>query len=144
MIRIIKADEMRKVTVFMKNFEKASSFVKVDVDHATKTYEDMIKEGSMTVMVMEEDGNIIGSMAFLIAPDLHDGKLTAVETYWFMHPDHRGFGLRLFNEFERLAMQKGCQKLAMIHMTDSYPGILEKVYKRYGYKLVEKHYVKEI
>ena len=143
-IRIIDSSEMRKVTEFMKQFEQASQFVKVDIDHATKIYEDAIDRGSMTVMVMEQENELIGSLAFLVAPDLHDGTLVGVETYWFMHPDHRRYGLKLFKLFETLAMNKGCTKLAMIHMMDSSPEVLEKLYRRRGYELIEKHYVKEI
>ena len=143
-IRFIEASEMRRVTEFMKAFEQASQHVKVDIDHATAVYERMIDKGSMTVLVMEEDRDLIGSMAFLISPDLHDGKLTAVETYWFMHPDHRGNGMKLFDAFEKIAIGLGCKKLAMIHMMDSYPEVLERLYERKGYTLIEKHYVKEV
>lgn len=142
--RVIGSSEMRKVTVFMKQFEQVTNFVKVDIDHATKMYERGIENGSMTVLVMEKDEILIGSMAFIIAPDLHENKLVGVETYWFMHPDHRKYGLKLFDMFEQLAIKQGCEKLAMIHMIDSYPISLEKLYKRRGYELIEKHYVKEV
>jgi len=103
-----------------------------------------MKNGSMNVIVLEKNDELIGSLAFLVAPDLHDGKLTAVETFWFVHPDHRGHGVMLFNEYEKISIRKGCRKLAMIHMVDSYPDRLEAFYKRRGYDLIEKHYVKEI
>jgi GNAT superfamily N-acetyltransferase len=68
----------------------------------------------------------------------------AVETFWFVHPDHRGQGLSLLVEFEKWGKREGCQTLAMIHMVDSFPDKLETLYRRRGYKLIEKHYLKEI
>lgn len=142
-IRAISADEVRPVIVLIKQFEQASKFAQVDVNYTTEVYKRGIKNGLMTVLVMEEDENLIGSMAFLVAPALTEDILMGVELFWFMHPDHRKHGLKLFDKFEWLAIEQGCKKLAMIHMTDSYPEKLEKLYKRRGYELVEKHYIKE-
>lgn len=48
----------------------------------------------------------------------------------------------LVDAYEAYAERLGCQKKAMVHMVDSYPDILEKLYLKRGYRLVEKHYVK--
>lgn len=141
-VRIIESHEMRKVTEFMKQFEKASEFVTVDVDHATKTYERMIDDGIAVVMVIEDNDGIVGSLGFIMSYDLHSGEKTFVETFWFTDPAKRGYGLKLLNAYERFSIEHGAVKLAMIHMMDSYPDSLERLYSRRGYKLIEKHYVK--
>jgi GNAT superfamily N-acetyltransferase len=143
-MRVIEPEEMRRVTIFMKNFEQATKFVTVDIDHATETYERMIRNGIMTVIILEKGFDIIGSMAFLVTPDLHNGIITAVETYWFTHPDYRIYGIKLYNAFERLAKKQGATRLAMVHLIDSYPEKLEKFYAKKGYELIEKHYIKEL
>lgn len=135
---------MRKVTEFMKAFEQASAFVTVDIDYATKTYETMIDNGNAIVMVLEKDNELIGSLGFLIAPDIHNGITIAVETFWFSDPRKRGYGLLLLNAFEKYAQENKIKKVAMVHMMDSYPNRLENLYLKRGYKLMEKHYIKEI
>ena len=140
----ITAEEIRAVAQFMTQFEQATTFVKVDVDHTSKTYESLIRSGAAVFFVMEEDGQMQGGLGAIKSPDLHDGKLIAVETFWFVSPQFRGKGTLLFNAFEKWAIGHGCQKLAMVHLSDSYPGILRKLYKRRGYKLAEEHYIKEV
>jgi len=143
-IRIVKASEIRRVVEFMKQFEQASKYVTVDIEHATKTYEYMVEQGAATVMVMEEDGEITGSFGFIECPDLHSGERMLVETFWFTDPLKRGRGLLLLNAFEKYAKDNSINKIAMIHMVDSYPERLEKLYLKRGYKLIEKHYVRQL
>jgi GNAT superfamily N-acetyltransferase len=135
---------MRRVTEFMKQFEKVTQFVKVDIDHATTIYENMIESGAAKVMVIEKNGELIGSLGFIQHPDLHSGELMLVETFWFVDPAHRGCGLLLLDAYENYGKVAGVDKIAMIHLADSYPERLEQLYLKRGYKLVEKHYVKDI
>lgn len=146
MIREARIDEVRAVTEYMKQFESCTEHVKVDVDHGTKTYERIVKSGMGAMLVLFDDatGEIRGGLGCVKAPDLAYPRMIAVETFWFVAPEHRGQGLLLFNAFETWAKRNGCDACAMIHLSDSYPESLEKFYTRSGYKLVEKHYIREI
>uniref|UniRef100_A0A6M3IPD8 Putative acetyltransferase n=1 Tax=viral metagenome TaxID=1070528 RepID=A0A6M3IPD8_9ZZZZ len=129
-----------------KQFEQASKFVKVDPEYCRRIYSDMIGRGMAKGFILIEDGNIHGGIGGLIGPDLHNGEKTAVETFWFVAPGFRG-GLgayELWRKFEEWAKEQGCKKVAMIHLSDSYPERLERIYKARGYKLLELHYVKEL
>lgn len=145
MIRFAETKEdVQKVAEFMTQFQKASEFVKVNVPHTVEAYWNLITQKIAVFMMLEHEEEMIGGLGAIKYPDMHDGKLTAVETFWFISPDHRGAGMKLFNAFEQWGKDQGCKKLAMIHLSDSYPEILEKIYMRKGYKLAEKHYIKEI
>lgn len=133
---------MRRVTEFMKQFEQASKFVMVDVDYATKRYVDMIENDIAVVLVLEEEGELIGSLGFIIGEDLHNGDKYTVETFWFTSPKRRGFGTMLVDVFEKYSMTIGAKKAAMIHMADSYPDRLRKYYENRGYILIEQHFIK--
>ena len=133
-----------RLAIFMKAFEGVTEHVKVDPDYTSKRYMEMIGNGSAKVFIGEENGVIQGAIGFIISNDLHDGKKVAIEAFWFVDPTYRGLGKLLFNVFEEEGKKIGCEKFAMIHMVDSYPDTLEAFYIRNGYKLVEKHYVKEI
>lgn len=145
MIRQITTyEEILAAATVMKGFEQASSHVKVDPTHSANTYFNLVSAGIAVFFVMEKDGEMIGGLGALKAPDLHYNRIMAVETFWFVSPQHRGQGLQLFDAFEQWGAENGCNALAMIHMADSYPAALEKFYARKGYKLAEKHYIKEI
>lgn len=141
-VRVANTDEVRKVAEFMTRFERATAHVKVNVDHTTGTYTRLMETGTAVFLVLEENDQMIGGLGAIKFPDLHSGEMTAVETFWFVTPESRGKGLLLFEAFEKWARREGCKKAAMIHLADSYPEILEKLYKRKGYQLVEKHYVR--
>lgn len=143
-IRIIESHEMGRVAAFMKQFEQATKFVTVDVEYAAKRYEKMIDDGLATVLIAEKNGVMLGGLGFINAPDLHNGEMIAVETFWFVAPEHRGIGIHLLNAFEKWAKENGSDKTAMIHLTDSMPERLKRLYLKRGYRLIEKHYVREV
>ena len=120
--------------------------MKVDSDYAFQRYMKMMEAGICRIFIDEDEATkeLHGAIGFLITDDLHDGVKIAIETFWFSHPAFRGCGKALFNIFEEKAMDSGCKRLAMIHLADSYPESLERFYMKNGYRLMEKHYVKEI
>ena len=133
-----------RLTIFMKGFEQATSEVKVNMDYAWEKYQRMMEQGIVKLFVAEEDGEIQGSIGFLITDDFHEDLKICIELFWFVDPRFRGIGKGLVDRFEEEARQSGCKKTAMIHLSDSYPESLEKFYLKNGYRLLEKHYVKEL
>ena len=148
MIREWKGEEAttdKRLATFMKAFESATGLVKVDVDYTFERYCELMSKGAIKIFISEEeDKTLQGAIGFLITNDLHDGVKVGIELFWFVHPKYRGVGKLLFNVFEEEAKKVGCKRLAMIHLSDSYPESLEAFYLKNGYKLAEKHYVKEI
>jgi len=143
-VRSISIEEVRKVIEFTKQFENESEFLSVDVDYCTNAYRDMIEKGIATILVLEKEDKLIGSFAFITAPDITNGKKTAIEMFWFVSPESRGRGLLLFKEFEKIAKEKRVEQIAMIHMADCQPEKLKRFYERSGYRLLESHYIKEL
>lgn len=143
-IRKVDVSEVPYVTRFMKRFEKATEFVKVDVEYSIGTYVDLISNDHGVMIVAEAEGEMVGGIGGIKAPDLHNGDMIAVETFWFVDPEYSGPGLQLWKAFEEWAKEEGCVKVAMIHLEDSCPATLETLYRRRGYKPIERHYVKEI
>jgi len=119
-------------------------FVKVDVDHTARAYTELVNSGSAVLLILERENKMIGGLGYVVSSDLHDGEMVAVETYWLVDRECRGGGIRLFNEYEKSAKKHGCKRISMVHMVDSYPEILSKLYIRKGYSLVEKCYTKEL
>ena len=135
-------EDILSATKVMKNFEQSSNHVKVDIEHSAQAYTKMVNSGISAFFSLEYDGVCFGGLGCIKAPDLHEGTLTAIETFWFVLPEHRGKGILLFNAFEKWADKQGCKNKAMIHMADSFPETLSKFYKRKGYELAEYHFIK--
>lgn len=131
-------------TAVTKGFDSESKFVTTHEEYTNNKYITMIEEGIAHVLVIDDDGVIKGALGFIVAPDLHEDVTVAVETFWFVLPEYRGGGKELMFAFEKMAKELGCKRTAMIHMVDSMPDTLETFYQKNGYKLIEKHYTKEI
>jgi GNAT superfamily N-acetyltransferase len=146
MIRVLQPSKEDFSTLFQE-FEKDSQFVKIDPVYAAKTYKNLIETGRGQVFLLcKEDGEVQGALGCIKGPDLHNGEMVAVETFWYVLPEYRGdFGsIQLFLAFEKWAKDQGCVRKAMIHMIDSHPKQLQRLYERRGYKLIEQHYEKEV
>lgn len=137
-------EEAHIIAKLMKGFEEETAFVKVDVVYTGAKYESMVRRGNAHLFIMEDEGKMIGGLGCVVGPDLHTPRIIAVETYWYVHPDYRGMGRKLLDYFEQWAKDNGCNATAMICMTDSMSDSLEHLYFRRGYKLIEKHYLKEV
>lgn len=145
-MEIIRATEhdVYAVACAMKDFENHTEHVKVDVNYTTGRYIPMVKSRKCAIFMLRGGGKVCGAIGGIKAEDLHCGELIAVETFWFVNPVHRGHGLRLLELFEIWAKEEGCCKVAMIHLDDSMPETLKKLYGRRGYRLIESHYVREV
>ena len=147
MTSVVKAtdSQMEAITRIAFGFEKETAYVKVDFDHAVASYRDFVASGIGGMLALLDDTDtVIGGLGYVIAPDLHYPRTLAVETFWYVDPSSRGGGILLLNAFEALAVELNCDCVAMVHMVDSSPEQLEKLYARRGYEIVEKHYVKEL
>lgn len=142
MIREAYPEDTLEIAKMAKAFEKESGFVKVDIDYTAKKYADLVRAGIAKLFVYEENGKIIGSIGFVIGEDFHCGAKTAYETYWFVDPENRGCGIRLLLYAEKWA-KDNVDRMLMLHMVDSHPEELIRLYTRRGYKLVEQTFLLE-
>ena len=107
-------------------------------------WQETIDMGGGVIMAAFDGEEFTGALGAVKCPNPFNGKLMAVEMFWFVLPGKRGHGLRLLDAFENWAEQIGVQMVAMIHLEALSPATLEKLYVRRGYKLVERNYIKEI
>jgi GNAT superfamily N-acetyltransferase len=143
-MRVVRATEhdiYAVAVITKKGMEESTSHVKVDVDYTTKIYQEIIRKNSGAMFLLKDDKKLVGALGCVKRNDLHNGDLIAIETVWYVHPEYRGGGLKLLNAFDRWAKEEGCKKKAMIHLEDSLPDKLKKIYEKKGYQLVESHYM---
>jgi len=142
MIREALPEDTLEIAKLAKQFENESKFVKVDVYYTAKQYADYIRDGKAKLFVYDEDGKIIGSFGFMLGRDQHCGASTAYEAFWYVDPEKRGCGLKLLLHAEKWASEN-VERMLIIHMVDSQPEALKKIYERRGFVLVEQSFLKE-
>lgn len=105
----------------------------------------LIKTEVGAMWVLFRDGVLCGGIGGIIYPDLNDGDLVCMETFWYVAPDSRGGrdGLRLIKELEIWAAMRGAKRIIMAYIFASMPESVAKFYERCGYRPMEMWYVKE-
>lgn len=91
-----------------------------------------------------EDGLINGALGGMIHRDIYGEALIAEEFFWFMRPDTRGGGVRVYRAFELWAKARGGVSLQMVHLLDSMPDKVARFYEAVGFKAAEIRYIKTL
>lgn len=109
-----------------------------------RKWTEFIEMGIGFIIGLFEGQKLEGCFGAIVAEDVNDGALTANEMFWFVQPESRGQGLRLFNAYETEARSRGAKRCSMIHLLGLQPDALSKLYERRGYRAVETAYHKEL
>lgn len=91
-----------------------------------------------------DDGQVRGAIGGVAYPDFATGDLTAVELFWFVGPEYRMVGVKLLIAFERLAKDRGCKRIHMVHLVNYSADKLDQFFERRGYRLTEKAFTREL
>lgn len=121
-----------------------------DPDVFTRTFDNLIWSGRGIVLasyrLSEHNRTISGALGGVLAPSPFNGKLMAVEMFWFVIEEYRGSadGIRLLKAFEQWAVEQRAEMISMIHLLALQPEKLGKLYQRMGYHPVETNYIKHL
>lgn len=96
------------------------------------------------IFLCEVDGEIAGAISGLVHPDIYGYELIAEEFFWFIRPEARGAGVRLYFAFEKWAREKGAQWIQMVHLKDLMPEKVGRFYEQMGYEAIETRYEKRL
>jgi N-acetylglutamate synthase-like GNAT family acetyltransferase len=105
-------------------------------------YDERDAKGELQIVVLREDGRIIGYYWGLISPGLHYAScLTANMDIFFVHPEHRKGrnGIILFQAVERDLRRRGVQRWFVgtkLHRDCS------ALFRRLGFEPIEIHHSK--
>jgi len=104
------------------------------------------------ILSLWKDGELIGGLGVLLAPDQNDGRLAANEFFWYIDPAHRGGtgALRLLKRFEQWAVERGAVECRLVHlltggeMESPHSIKLATLYRTLGYRPVEVAWLKPL
>lgn len=140
-------DELRELQDVLENFYKILPY-EGDTNefrkHWLPTWKNLIQTRGGKIFALEKDQKIIGALGFFITRAVEDGALCCTEAFWYVHENHRGSGIKILNKFEDYAKSIGCKRIAMVHLENSMPEKLKKLYTRKKYKHIESMYLKEL
>ena len=120
--------------------------VGIAIDQFFHVWQALIQSGIGVVLLAVDDGKVAGALGGLIAKEDYCNDRFAQEGFWFVGPDHRrsGVGGQLFDAFEQWAKDKGAARVRMIHLSDSMPEAVARIYEDRGYRKVQTVYGKEV
>ncbi len=138
--------KLRALAEGAREFYASSRFLRqFDINKFVDFWRPIIANESGVIFIAEDDGEIIGAIAGMAYPEPYSDELVVQEFFWFVRPGHRGSaGLRLYEALEYWARQKEAKALRMVHLMDSMPEKLSRIYKRLGYEQVETLYSKDL
>jgi len=104
------------------------------------------KDKNEFIVVLANDPHPIGMLAGRTIELLFSSEKIAVEMMWWVDKDYRtgNTGWELMKAFEYWAGVVGCKYVQMASVQTDIGERLDKVYKRKGYILAERNYLKAI
>lgn len=88
-----------------------------------------------------ENGSLQGAIGGIVGPDPNDGARVAQEMFWYVCPEYRRVGLRLFNTWVEDLRCAGVKRLIMGYLEGSMPDKVRKFYDRIGLQRMQVSYV---
>ena len=137
MIREAQEADLDRLVEMGQRFLRESSYkahLSDNPEQMRKLAKDLTERNS--VLVAEEDGQLIGMLGFLIYDHFISGEKTCGEVFWWLEKEHRGAGLKLLRETEKRARLAGASHVQMIAPNERVAGL----YRRLGYQYVESTY----
>jgi N-acetylglutamate synthase-like GNAT family acetyltransferase len=119
------ADSTKSRQKFEVNPERVDSFVR-----------EVINNSDGHVLVLEENGNLVGMIGIFIYPHQYSGERVATEFAWWVTPEARESGVKLLRKAESWAREKGAKSMIMVALTEK----VGKFYERLGYHHIEDNY----
>lgn len=140
-------EELNKLTPILKKFYSILPYKK-NYDNLecnwVDRWEKLIDSGVGGIFGMKENNKFIGAIGYVLHPSLEDGEPCCTETFWYVDEKFRGKGLKLLLKLQKFAKNEGVKRLIMIHLENSMPEKLRKLYSRMEFNHIESVYMKEL
>lgn len=145
-IRQAELADLPKLAAGAAEFYAASEFLtSFDIGRFCELWASLLRGPNGVIFIEEgDDGLINGALGGMIHRDIYGEALIAEEFFWFMRPDTRGGGVRVYRAFEAWAKARGAVSMQMVHLLDSMPEKVARFYHAVGFKAAETRYIKTL
>ena len=148
-IRKAEPDDVKEIMNLLYEFYVYSDHQKYNLNfdymRSAKYLQDSITNNSFVVLVAEVSEKIVGHIGGVINPwkgDFTQWMLS--ELVWWVKPGNPNIGLKLLEEFENTAMERGIKYCIVCSLDSQDNKGMERIYKNRGYNLLEHRYIKEL
>ena len=145
-VRKINPWEMGDLIALAQHFHAASEIgAEFAPDIFANTMGGMAQEGRLGAFGMFDGDKMVGCLLGCVLGHFLARAALAQELMWWVEPEHRrnSGAIRLVDLFEKWAKERGAFGIVMasFELTDG-DNRLEAIYRKRGYKLLERHYFK--
>jgi len=143
MVRKAKLSDLIDICSIVKKDSSRYEFpFKIDTEFVFSSLYDLMVNNNIDIFVQEDNNEIVGAIAIICHKDIFSGKLIANELFWYVDEGHNG--MALFNAFEQFCKERGVNIIMVSTYNNKYNSILDKLYRRKNYKLLNSVYYKEV
>jgi GNAT superfamily N-acetyltransferase len=139
-------EDLPDILRMAREFHKSSPFgdLPFEDDKVTRVVTELLGPRSGGVIILEENNRAL--LAAAITEPIFSSKKLATEVMWWVDSDIRGtaIGRELLDAYEYWAQIQGCELSQMVCLETQERDLLDRYYKRRGYRPVEYTYVKEL
>ena len=141
MIRTATASDKDAVLLLIKEFSEIKTIgIKFDTEKVSKITNTCID--SDTVLVLEVEGKIVGAACGMLFKSLMSEEIIYQDIYFYIQKPYLNYTKSMLHKIEEKCKEMGVDKISMATMGDNPR--LDKLYELLGYKILEKHFSKEI
>lgn len=120
-----------------------ADLISLDLATLERTFVQLMESG--VILVVEGGGGLVGATGALLHPHyFNSAHITGQELFWWIDPDHRGVGAELLNALEQWVEAQGAHSFSMIALEALEPERVGLIYRRRGYRPVERSYLRGI
>ena len=143
MVRKAEAKDTEEVLGLIKEFHK-ESINAYDVLCDDTIARQVIGKFLDTSFVLELDNKVVGVFGGMITNYPLNNKRVYLEWIWYVLPKYRLHGIGLYNKVIEYCKENDVEQIIMVLMANLKTDKLDKFYKRLGFELLEKHYIKNL
>ena len=147
---IKKGDELRNIeSVIQKLGTEFLNEARINEKFNSKVFvsmwESLLKNRSGIVFIaVDSIKGVVGMIGGLRYNNFISGKSVLSEAFWFVKKENRGCGIKLLKNLEKWANDNEVEQIILSHFLLLNSDILDKLYKKWGYKPIETNYIKNL
>lgn len=100
----------------------------------------------VVLLLVDDDNNVKGGIAGMIHPwGFNKSIRILMELFFWIDPDCRGtYAIRMHRAFEKAARSSGADRIMMMSVNTELAEGVGRMYEKFGYKLLERFYIKDV
>lgn len=120
-----------------------ADLIPLDEPTLERTFQQLMDAELGALLVVEGEGGLIGATGALLHPHYWNADhITGQELFWWIDPEHRGCGGKLFDALEGWVREQGASSFTMIALDALEADRVSLIYRRRGYRPAERCFVR--